>query len=346
MSLGLLRDVINSKPFQFADMTMAANDVIPYKPNQVGALNLFQPESLFTDVAYISERQGVLSLIPTSPRGGPSDQQAPPKPKIRTVQTYRLSEEDTITAAELFNVAAFHQPNALQNLTTVRNQRLSQMADKMDFTFEHMFLNTLKGTLIDADGSTLVDMFTFFGVTQEPEVAFDLTNITRGLLSKKLAAIKRTMHGHLEADAGRVSHIHILCHPTFFDDFLSNVDILEWASGAGNNSAYLRESRVFGTFEWQGFVFEEYRVGNIATAAGGTWIATDKCIIFPVGPSIYPIFFSPGETFAELGAPGQPRYARAAADPTWDEWIKLKLQSYPLPMCLRPKVLMKGKKGA
>ena len=29
-----------------------------------------------------------------------------------------------------------------------------------------------------------------------------------------------------------------------------------------------------------------------------------------------------------------------------DEWIKIKLQSYPLPMCLRPKVLMKGKKGS
>jgi hypothetical protein len=346
MSLGIVKDVLNSKPFQMADISMAANDIIPYKPGQVGRLGLFQEESLFTDVAYIYERSGTLSLIPTSSRGGPSVQVTPDKATIRTVQTFRLSEEDQINASELFKVAQFHSVAGLQSLEIVRNQRLMKMADYLDHTLEHMLLNALKGDVLDANGSTsLTNLFTLFNVSQESEVAFDLTNTTRGTLAKKLAAVKRTMFNNLEADGARVEHIHVLCSPTFFDDLLANVDIVEWAS-VPPNSDYLRRSRVFGTFEWQGFVFEEYRLGTIASAAGGSWIAADKCIIFPVGPSIYTLFYSPGEFFGALGTAGAPRYARAAADPDWDEFIKLKLQSYPLPICLRPKALMKGKKGS
>lgn len=347
MSLGLVRDVLNSKPMQAADMTQAANDIIPYKPGQASMAANWEEESLFTDVAYISSREGKLSLIPTSPRGGPSTQVTPPKSKLIPVMTYRLSEEDQLNASELFKVIPFHTPQGLQNLETVRNQRMAQMADAMDFTFEHLKLNALKGVVKDANSDTLTDLFALFGVTQAAEVAFDLTNATRGTLAKKCATVKRAIYNALEADAARVQHIHVLCSPTFFDDLLANVDILAWAS-VTPNSQYLQESRVFGTFTWQGFVFEEYRQGTIATTAGatGSWIEADKCVIFPVGPSIYRTFYSPAEGFEDLGTMGIPRYSKSAADLEWNEHIKMRMQSYPLPICLRPLALMKGKKGA
>lgn len=356
MSLGIVRDVLNSKAFSFADMTMAANDIVPFIPGQVGSLGLFQEESLFTDVAYISERQGVLKLIPTSNRGGPSEQITPPKSTLHTVQTLRLSVEDTINASELFNVAQFHTVDGLQNLATVRNQRLQQMADALDLTHEHMLLNTLKGILLDYDGSTLKNYFTLFGITQETEVAFDLSNATAGTLTRKLATVRRTILNHLEQQALRVQHIHVMCSKEFMDDLLVCKDVLDWAKAGDGNSTMLTQSHVFSKFPmqgtWHGFVFEEYRVGSIATTAGAagaaaaSWIDADKCIIFPVGPSIYTTFYSPGEHFEALGNAGQPRYARAAADPEWNEHIKLRLQSYPLPICTRPAVLMKGKRGS
>lgn len=345
MSLGLVRDVLNSKPFQFADMTEAANDIIPYKPGQVGALGIFEEESLFTDTAYISERAGKLGLVPTSQRGGPSVQITPPKSKLRTVQTFRLSEEDQINASELFNVARFHVPNALENLATIRDQRLTQMADALDFTDEHMKLNALLGLVLDADLSTLVDINSIMGVTPYAEYGLDVTNTTAGNFYKKLQVLRRQILGDLEADAGRTNHIHVMCDPDLFDGILTNVDVISWAK-VPPNSAFLSESRVFGTFPWMGFIFEEYRVGVTATASGGSWLGSTKGVAFPVGPSIYKVFYSPGEHFGALNAPGIPRYARAAADATWDEWIKLKLQSYPLPIVLRPLVLRKVKAAA
>jgi hypothetical protein len=148
-----------------------------------------------------------------------------------------------------------------------------------------------------------------------------------------------------------VDHIHVLCSASFYDALLVNVDVIQWAK-IQPNSDYLRQSRVFGTFEWQGFVFEEYRVGtsagneNGSLADTGAWIATDKCIIFPVGPNVYRQYFAPGEFFGAVNTMGLPVYARTAADTDWDEYVKIKVQSYPLPICTRPSVLMKGKKGS
>lgn len=352
MSQGIIRDVLATKPFQTADLSTAVNDVELYVPHQVGMLNLFREEPLFTDVAYIEGREGKLSLIPTSERGGASTQATRNRRNIRTVQTYRLSEEAQIQASELFRVTQFGQIASPQNLAVLRNQYLAQMSDAMNFTDEHMDLNALKGDVLDADGSSLTNLFTLFGVTQETEVAFDLTSSTAGLLAKKIAAVKRTMYGNLERDSGRVNHIRALCSPEFFDDLLANRDVLAWA-GVSPNSDHFQRSRVYGVFEWQGMIFEEYRLGTGATAAAaangnaGVFIAADKCIMFPVGPPIYVKYHSPGEFFGALdGTPGLPRYARAAADPKWDEYVELKLQSYPLPICLRPKVLMKGKRGS
>lgn len=345
MSLAVVRDTLNSKPFQLADISVAVNDIIPYTPQQVGRLGIFQSESLFTDVAEIWERQGQIGLIPTSSRGGPSEQNIPDKATIRTVKTFRLSIEDQINAAELFKVIAFHSAAGQQSLEIVRNQRLTTMARKLDHTLEHMRLNALKGDVLDANTSSLTNLFTLFGKTQEPEVPFDLTNVTKGHLAGVISDMQRRMYNNLEADSSMVDHIHVLCSPSFYDALLQNIDIFTWAT-VPPNSDYLRRSRVFGTFEWYGIVFEEYRLGTLATAAGGSWIDTDKCIIFPVGPDIYTNFWSPGEYFGVLGTAGAPRYARAAADTTWDEWIKLKLQSYPLPIVTRPLALMKGRKGA
>src|SRR6185295_13349109 len=100
-----------------------------------------------------------------------------------------------------------------------------------------------------------------------------------------------TLLNNLGADSVSVDHIHVLCSASFFDALIVNVDVIQWAK-ITPNSDYLRQARVFGKLEWQGFVFEEYRVGtatgneNGDLSSTGSWIATDKCIIFPVGPNI------------------------------------------------------------
>lgn len=344
-------DAVNTKPFQLLEMVEAVNK-LPWNPGQAGMAANWTERGIATTSIEVEERNGVLTLVGSSPRGGPSAQYKPAKRTVRTLTTPRLSIEDQINAHELQNVRAFGTADQLQALSQIRDEHLGDMVSAIRVTWEHMQLNALKGIVLDADGSTqIADLFTIFGITQETEVAFDLTNTTHGTLTGKLQSTRRTMLNNLGADSVMVDHIHVLCSASFFDALVINKDVLEWAK-IQPNSDYLRQARVFGKLEWQGFVFEEYRVGTAtgnesgSLASSGAWIADDKCVIFPVGPNIYRQYFAPGEFFGAVNTLGLPLYARTAADEEWDEFIKLKVQSYPLPICTRPAVLMKGKKGS
>ena len=41
---------------------------------------------------------------------------------------------------------------------------------------------------------------------------------------------------------------------------------------------------------------------------------------------------------------GLPRYAKQAVDQQFARWVMLHVQSNPLPICTRPRVLIKGKR--
>ena len=43
------------------------------------------------------------------------------------------------------------------------------------------------------------------------------------------------------------------------------------------------------------------------------------------------------------GTIGPPRYAKQAVDQQFARWVMLHVQSNPLPICTRPRVLIKGK---
>jgi hypothetical protein len=45
-----------------------------------------------------------------------------------------------------------------------------------------------------------------------------------------------------------------------------------------------------------------------------------------------------------LDRPGLPSYAKQAVDQQFARWVMLHVQSNPLPICTRPRVLIKGKR--
>ena len=54
----------------------------------------------------------------------------------------------------------------LEGVQAVVNQRMSEMATKMDATLEHLRIGATKGQILDADGLAVIyDLFTEFGVT-------------------------------------------------------------------------------------------------------------------------------------------------------------------------------------
>jgi Phage major capsid protein E len=66
---------------------------------------------------------------------------------------------------------------------------------------------------------------------------------------------------------------------------------------------------------------------------------------FPVGvPGLFRQYNAPADFVETANTIGLPRYAKQAVDQQFARWVMLHVQSNPLPICTRPRVLIKGKR--
>jgi hypothetical protein len=88
-------------------------------------------------------------------------------------------------------------------------------------------------------------------------------------------------------------------------------------------------------------VFEEYR-GRVGTV---DFTDASKAYFFPVGvPGLFRQYNAPADFVETANTIGLPRYAKQAVDQQFARWVMLHVQSNPLPICTRPRVLIKGKR--
>ncbi len=333
-------DIFSNSAFSLTSLTDAINKV-PFVPGRLGQLGIFDESGVSTTSVMIEEREGSLSLIETSPRGAPATQNLHNKRKARSLVVPHIALEDTVLADEVQNVRAFGTENALEGVQNVVNLRLAEMARKHDATLEHLRIGAIKGQVLDADGtSVLYDLFDEFGVTQHTEIDFDLDNATpaKGAVRKKCHDVVRKVEDEL--GAAPYTYVHAFCSATFFDDLVSHPEVEE-SYRRYQESAFLRAGLVRKSFEYAGITFEEYR-GKVGSV---DFIADGKAHFFPVGvPGLFRQYNAPADFVETANTIGLPRYAKQAVDQDFGRWVKLHTQSNPLPICTRPKVLIKAKR--
>ncbi len=333
-------DIFSNSAFSLTSLTDAINKV-PFVPGRLGQLGIFDESGVSTTSVMIEEREGSLSLIETSPRGAPATQNLHNKRKARSLVVPHIALEDTVLADEVQNVRAFGTENALEGVQNVVNLRLAEMARKHDATLEHLRIGAIKGQVLDADGtSVLYDLFGEFGVTQHTEIDFDLDNATpaKGAVRKKCHDVVRKVEDEL--GAAPYTYVHAFCSATFFDDLVSHPEVEE-SYRRYQESAFLRAGLVRKSFEYAGITFEEYR-GKVGSV---DFIPDGKAHFFPVGvPGLFRQYNAPADFVETANTIGLPRYAKQAVDQEFGRWVKLHTQSNPLPICTRPKVLIKAKR--
>lgn len=333
-------DIFNSDAFGLVSMTAAINKM-DFVPGRAGDL-VFAGigEGITTTTAMMEEYAETLSLLSTKPRGAPAAQNAAIKRVVRSVPVPHIPEDDTITAAEVQNVRAFGSDSELQGVQAVVNQRLSRMTKKMDLTLENLRLGALKGVVKDADGSTLVSMFTLFNVSQQGDINFatgtDATDI-RGKCASVIRAIKR----EVKAPWPNGARVHALCSDGFFDALLKHPNVKGVYDGYAAAERRLGESYVHGIFEFGGIFFENYQGTDDNSTVT---IASNEYIAFPVGvPGVFAEYYAPGDFMETVNTVGLPRYAKLVPDPSGlNRSVIIHGQMNPLPVCLRPRVLIKG----
>jgi len=238
-------DIFSSSAFSMVALTDAINKM-PYVPGRIGQLGLFREQGVSTTSVMIEEREGSLNLVETTARGAPAIQNTTNKRKARSLVVPHIALEDTILADEVQNVRAFGSESMLEGVQAVVNQRMAEMATKMDATLEHLRIGAIKGQILDADGSAVIyDLFTEFGVTQHTEIDFDLDNASPapGVIKKKCHDIRRKIEDELGAQP--YEHIHAICGADFFDDLITHSEV-EKAYERYLDGAFLRQGQARG----------------------------------------------------------------------------------------------------
>lgn len=333
-------DIFSNSAFSVISLTDAINKV-PFVPGRIGQLGLFDETGIVTTSVMIEEREGSLNLIETTSRGSPAAQNTTNKRKARSFIVPHVALEDTILADEIQNLRAFGSESQLEGIQQTVQFRLAEMARKHDATLEHLRVGAIKGQILDADGNTvLYDLFNEFGVTQYTEIDFDLDNASPvdGAVKKKCHDVRRKIEDELGAQP--YDHIHAFCGSAFFDDLITHKEVKE-AYDRYMDGLFLRQGQARGSFEYAGIVFEEYRgkVGTVDYADG------NKAHFLPVGvPGLFRQYNAPADFVETVNTLGLPRYAKQAVDLEFGRWVKLHTQSNPLPICTRPKTLIKAKR--
>ena len=325
--------------FNMVALTAAINKV-PNNYGRLEQLGLMPTEGVRTRTILIEEQSGVLNLLPTMPVGAPASLGTQGKRKVRSFVIPHIPHDDVVLPEEVQGLRAFGSENDLEALSNLIARKLQNMRAKHGITLEHLRMGALKGVILDSDGSTLYDLYSEFGITAK-SVSFALSTNTTEVLTKVLE-VKRHIEDNLRGEF--MSGIMCLSSQGFFDALTTHPKVKEAYSRWQNGQLLFTDNRT--NFSFGGITFEEYR--GQATDIAGTvrkFIADDEAHFFPLGTaSTFRTFFAPADFNETANTLGLPLYAKQAPR-KFERGTDLHTQSNPLPICLRPEVLVKGTKA-
>jgi hypothetical protein len=328
-------DIFANDAFSLRSLTAAILKA-PYKPGRLGQLGVFSESGISTTTAEVEEVDGQLALIQTSPRGGPAVTLGNNKRKMRAFSIPHLAKEATIYADQVQGVRAFGTENELQTVQAVVDQKLAVLRAEHEATLEHLRIGALKGLIKDADGTTTIyDLFTEFGVVQQTQ-DFGFSSGATDVRAVCIAVLRQIED---ELGGSTYSGARALCSSGFFDALVGHDLVKE--------SFKYQEGQVLRTdlrrgFTFGGITFEEYR----GSVGGVEFIDTDLAYCYPEGAStvkgaLFQTWFAPADFEETVNTIGLPIYAKQARDTEFQRWVKLHAQSNPLPICLRPRAVVK-----
>ena len=330
-----MQNPFDNPGFSMASLTTAIN-LIPNRYGRIEQLGLFPAKPVRTRQIIVEEYAGRLNLLPTKPPGSPGTVGERGTRTLRSFVIPHIPHDDVVLPEEVQGIRAFGSETETEAIAGVMARHLETMRNKHAITLEHLRMGALKGQILDADGSTIYDLYTEFGLSQT-SINFDLANANsdiKGHCYDVLAEIEDNLKGEFMTD------VHVLCSPQFFRALTTHKTVKEaytnWQQGA------ILINDVRSGFTFGGITFEEYR--GQASDINGTvrkFIAPGEAHAFPLGTvDTFGTYLAPADFNETVNTLGQPLYAKQEPR-KFERGTDLHTQSNPLPMCHRPGVLVK-----
>lgn len=322
--------------FNTASLTAAIN-LLPNNYGRIREMNLMPGKGITTRTVLVEEKNGVLTLLPTLPVGSPGTAGSSGKRKVRSFAVPHIPHDDVILPSELQGIRRFGSESEVLGLSDVVNDKLQAMRNKHAITLEHLRTGALKGIILDADGSTLFNLYTEFGIVQKT-VDFVLGTAGTNIKAKCLE-VKRHIEANLLGEM--MNGVRALVDKDFYDKLTGHAKVE--AAFAGYQAA---QDRLGGDmrkgFTFGGITFEEYEgTANDADGNARKFIAAGEGHAFPEGTmDTFGTSYAPADMLEAVNTVGLEVYAKMEPR-KFNRGADIHTQSNPLPLCRRPAVLVK-----
>lgn len=339
-------DMFNNNAFSTLSLTDAINKV-KFVPGRISSMGLFQESGVSTTSIAIEEKNGILSLISPTGRGGPGVTVDRSRRTLRSVSIPHFQIDDAIMAEQVQGVRAFGSETQLDTIAAKIGEQSAIHAQSLAATQEYSRLGAVKGLITYADGSSL-DLFNFFEVSAVAERAWDLSAASPagGILRKTCAEVYRQMSSILEGIP--FSGINALCGDAFFDALIQHTEVRSTYLASAEASELRRgyvgngQQGTYAAFEFGGIVWENYR-GSVDSTQ---FINTDKVHMFPMGvPGLFRTYYAPADYMETVNTMGRRLYEKMFAMPN-DKGMNMEVQMNALEFCTRPRTLLQGRRTA
>lgn len=328
-------DVFRNNAFGTGELTEAIN-VFPNRYGRLNALNLFPAKGIRKALVTVERKNGILNLLPTVPRGGPATKNIMGHRDMLDLRIPHIPLEDLALAEEVQDVRKFGSEADLESVQDLVNDKLETMAAKHDITLEWYRWQALKGLILDTDDSVIADLFDSFGITQHTQ-NFVLSSATTEVVTVALN-VSRYMETHAFGET--ISGVLVFASSGWFDAFTTHALVKDAYKYFQTNQQLGGDYR--SGFRYGGLIIQEEN--GSATLADGTvkpFVDANEAIAIPLGTSsTFKTYFAPADFIETVNTVGLPRYAKQERM-EFDRGIKLHSQSNPLPVCLRPQLLVR-----
>lgn len=331
-------NVFDQDGFSLMSMTAAIND-IPEVPTLIGGLGIFEEDGVDTTVIAIEKQDESLTLVGSTPRGGPGESVGGESRTLRDFRVPHFQRNDSVLADEVQNVRAFGTENVLQTVQSRVNQKMMRHTRSFDFTVENLRLGAIKGLVLDKDGSTLFDLSSEFGLNEPAAVNFELDQTTTNVRDKTRQVLD-TIEDALEGFQAR--RVYGIAGDDFFAALIDHTSVKTTYQNWEASVALRSDPRM--PFEFGGISWVRYHTKPKAKAArnqqtNNEMIAAGSTRFVAAGvPELFITRYAPADYEETVNTMGLPRYARQYAMPNGKGRL-LEMQTNVICLCTKPNSL-------
>lgn len=327
-------DIFNDDAFSLVSMTDAVN-ALPPMPSFLKNSGIFTDQPVNTTIVSIEEKDGLLSLVNTKQRGERGTSLKTPGRRMRHFSVPHIPLDDGLLADDLQGVRAFGTENRLEAFSEKVNEIQAMHKETLEATTEYHRVGALKGEILDADGSTIYNLFDEFGVTEDV-YDFVFSVATTDIKQVCLNIIRQMKRDLGRSGQGRVQ-VTCLAGNGFFDALTSHATVKD-AYNRYRDNEHARVQQFQAPFVFGDIVFRNYDEYVDTT----DYLNTDEARFYPTQvPNLMKRFLAPANFIETVNTMGREFYSKQERL-RLDTGVDIHTQTNPLCMCRRPSVLKKG----